>query len=97
MEDLYPLVNYLSGLSRIKLNDTEKEKIAAQLKDILGAAQKLQELDVTEVLPTTHVLFQWSSRDDLVQESLPVEEALRNAPRCEQTYILIPSLNTNGG
>ncbi len=94
MEELYPLVDYLSSLSRIKLSGEEKDLIAGQLKDILGAAQKVQELDTREVPPTTHVLFQWRTREDAPAESLSVEEVLRNVPEREGSLVKVPRIKS---
>jgi len=92
MEELYSLVDYLSILSRIKLSGEEKEQNASQLKDILGAAQKVQELDTDGVPPTTHVHYQERNREDEPGESLPVEEVLCNARDREGSFIKVPRI-----
>jgi len=94
VEELYSLVDHLSNLSRIKLSSEEKDLIAGQLKDILGAAQKVQELDTGGVPPTTHVFYQWRTREDVPAESLPVEEVLRNVPERESSLVRVPRIKS---
>ena len=47
-------VSYVAHLARMHLSDAEKQKISAQLKDILAYVAKLNELDVSKVDPTAH-------------------------------------------
>jgi aspartyl-tRNA(Asn)/glutamyl-tRNA(Gln) amidotransferase subunit C len=74
-------VLHVARLARLQLSDAEVERFQGQLSAILDAVSKVQELDLADVPPTSHpleVVNVW--RDDEPRPSLPVEEALANAP-----------------
>jgi len=55
--------------------------MGAELSGILGHVDLIQELDLDDVEPTTHVVsLENVMRDDVPRPSLPLEEALREAP-----------------
>jgi len=55
--------------------------MGAELSGILGHVDLIQELDLDDVEPTTHVVsLENVMRDDVPRPSLSVEEALREAP-----------------
>ena len=74
-------VLHVARLARLELSDPEVERFQGQLSAILDAVSKVQELDLADVPPTSHpldVVNVW--RDDEPRPSLPVDEALANAP-----------------
>lgn len=74
-------VEHVARLARMRLSDDEIEHMRAQLSDILGHIQTLQEVDVEGVLPTAQVTgLSTVWRDDEVHPPLPPEQALANAP-----------------
>ena len=86
-------VERVAHLARLELSEEEKEKFAEQLSDILDHAEKLKELDTSDVEPMAHVqpvnnVF----REDEVQESLDCEEALANAPEAEKGMFKVPQI-----
>jgi aspartyl-tRNA(Asn)/glutamyl-tRNA(Gln) amidotransferase subunit C len=48
-------VEHVARLARLALTEEEKERYTAQLSSILGYIEKLNELDTTDVPPTSHV------------------------------------------
>ena len=55
--------------------------MGAELSGILGHVDLIQELDLDDVEPTTHVVsLENVMRDDVPRPSLSLEEALREAP-----------------
>ena len=71
--------------------DEEVERLGAQLNAILEAVGKVAELDLEGVEPTAHPLELvnvWA--EDEPRSSLPVEEALANAPEREQDFFKVP-------
>ncbi|MBM9603935.1 Asp-tRNA(Asn)/Glu-tRNA(Gln) amidotransferase subunit GatC [Desulfopila inferna] len=83
-------VEHVAHLARLNLSEDELEKMTIQLDTILNYAAKLEELDATGIEPTTHS-FSISNafRDDVVRESLPREESLRNcAVRNDEAFIV---------
>jgi len=74
-------VRHVARLARLHLEPEEVERMRRELSAILEAVERIQELDLAEVPPTTHVLaLENVLRDDVPRPSLPVEEALREAP-----------------
>jgi aspartyl-tRNA(Asn)/glutamyl-tRNA(Gln) amidotransferase subunit C len=84
-------VLHVARLARLELSDAEVERFREQLSAILDAVSKVQELDLADVPPTSHpldVVNVW--RDDEPRPSLPVEEALANAPATEDGMFKVP-------
>jgi aspartyl-tRNA(Asn)/glutamyl-tRNA(Gln) amidotransferase subunit C len=84
-------VLHVARLARLALTDEEVERLGAQLNAILEAVGKVSELDLEGVEPTAHPLDLvnvWA--EDEPRPSLPVEEALANAPDCEQGFFKVP-------
>lgn len=71
-------VRYIAHLSRVNLEDHEAERLTKDLEHILQYIEKLKELDVTDVKPTSHVLpLQNVYREDNVRPSLSQEEVMK--------------------
>jgi aspartyl-tRNA(Asn)/glutamyl-tRNA(Gln) amidotransferase subunit C len=71
----------IAKLARLILTDAEVDALATDLGSILAYVQKLKELDVSEVLPTSHAIelpTKW--RADKPVPGLTHERALANAP-----------------
>jgi aspartyl-tRNA(Asn)/glutamyl-tRNA(Gln) amidotransferase subunit C len=74
-------VERIAALAHLELTDEEKALFTRQLADILAYAQQLQAVDTSGVPATAHVdAAHGSERDDVVGQSLPVADALANAP-----------------
>jgi aspartyl-tRNA(Asn)/glutamyl-tRNA(Gln) amidotransferase subunit C len=84
-------VLHVARLARLELSEAEVERFRGQLSAILDAVSKVQELDLADVPPTSHpleVVNVW--RDDEPRPSLPVEEALANAPDRDGDLFRVP-------
>ncbi len=82
---------HVARLARLELRDEEVDRLGAQLNDILAAVSKVSELDLSGVPPTSHpldVVNVWA--DDVPRPSLPVADALANAPEREGSYFKVP-------
>jgi aspartyl-tRNA(Asn)/glutamyl-tRNA(Gln) amidotransferase subunit C len=74
-------VEHVARLARLHLADEELERMRAQLDRILAYIDKLRELDVEGVEPTSHAVPLVNvMRDDEPRPCLPRDEALANAP-----------------
>lgn len=87
-------VEHVARLAHLSLTAEEAERYREQLSSILGYIEKLQQLDVTDVPPTTHAVEVKTTplRPDEPRPSLPPDEALANAPQRESTYFLVPRI-----
>ena len=75
-------VRHVARLARLHLEPDEERRMVDELSGILEHVDAIQALDLDDVPPTTHVLaLENVMRDDEPRPSLPVEEALREAPR----------------
>jgi aspartyl-tRNA(Asn)/glutamyl-tRNA(Gln) amidotransferase subunit C len=83
-------VRKVAHLARLRLSDEELKRMQQQLSSILDYMQMLQEADVEGVPPTAQVTDVVNvMRPDEVRPSLPVEEALANAPARENGYFKV--------
>ena len=87
-------VAHLARLSRLALDDTELDGLAAHLDVILGAvAQISQVTDAADVPPTTHAVpLQNVTRPDVVVASLDRDAVLAGAPEAEDGRFRVPRI-----
>jgi aspartyl-tRNA(Asn)/glutamyl-tRNA(Gln) amidotransferase subunit C len=86
-------VMYVAQLARLSLPEEQIEMYQAQLDQILDYIDRLNQVDTTDVKPTSHVIpITNVFREDQVKESLPVEEVLANAPQKESLSFCVPKV-----
>jgi aspartyl-tRNA(Asn)/glutamyl-tRNA(Gln) amidotransferase subunit C len=86
-------VEHVARLARLELSEEEKARMTDQLDAILGYVDKLNQLDTSTVEPMTTVIPMVSvMREDEVRPSLPLEEALANAPDREDAFFRVPRI-----
>lgn len=86
-------VKHVAHLARLDFNEEEIEHFAYQLDEIIHFAEKLNEVDTGNVEPTSHVLeVRNILREDEKKESLPRENALKNAPDQKDGQFKVPSV-----
>ena len=86
-------IKYVAHLARLHLTPDEEKKLGAQLGNILGYIEKLNQLDVSGVEPTAHAVPMVNvTRPDETRPSLPHEEALRNAPAQANGLFIVPKI-----
>jgi len=84
-------VEHVAKLARLHLSEEEKREMSEKLSQILSYMDKLNELETDQIPPTSHVIeVKNVFRDDEVLPSLPVEEALQNAPDRVNGYFRVP-------
>ncbi len=86
-------VKHVAHLARLAVTEEEAEQMRKELDAIITFAEQLNELDTTNVKPTSHVLKMVNVlREDVAAEGLPVEEVVKNAPDQQDGYIRVPSI-----
>ena len=86
-------VDHVARLARLDLTEAERERMQAELTQILGHADKIQALDLEGVPPTSHSLpLSNVFRPDIARPSLPLEEAIANAPEAEDGRFRVPRI-----
>ncbi|MGH9383393.1 MAG: Asp-tRNA(Asn)/Glu-tRNA(Gln) amidotransferase subunit GatC [Vicinamibacterales bacterium] len=73
-------VKRIANLARLELTPAELSLFTQQLSDILVYVEQIQSLDTSGVAPTSHVLNRPVDRDDREAPTLPLADALANAP-----------------
>jgi aspartyl-tRNA(Asn)/glutamyl-tRNA(Gln) amidotransferase subunit C len=86
-------VEHVAELARLELTAAEKEQFIAQLNNILAYFEKLNELDTSDVEPTSQVIPMSNVfRDDAVQPSLDRTKVLQNAPEESHLFFKVPRI-----
>jgi len=85
-------VLHVARLARLELTDDEVQRMSSELSDVLGHIEKIGELDLDGVAPTTHVVAVTNAlRPDVVEPSLARDVALEQAPEVADAGFLVPS------
>ena len=85
-------IEHIAKLARLKLSEEELEKYRAQLSDVFGYIDQLQEVDTTNVEPTAQVTgLENGFREDEVKDWDKEErnEALKQAPELEDHQVKV--------
>lgn len=86
-------VEHVAKLARLELQPEEKETFTGQLNAILQYMDKLNELDTTDVEPTSHALPLVNvMREDEPRPSWPIEQVMLNAPDEEDGQFKVPAV-----
>jgi aspartyl-tRNA(Asn)/glutamyl-tRNA(Gln) amidotransferase subunit C len=85
-------VLHVARLARLELDDAELEKMAGELSGILEHVDRIGELDLEDVAPTSHVVeLENVLRADEPEPCLPREIALEQAPDPTDGAFRVPS------
>jgi aspartyl-tRNA(Asn)/glutamyl-tRNA(Gln) amidotransferase subunit C len=85
-------VLHVARLSRLELSDDEVGKMAAELSTVLGHIEKISELSLDDVPPTSHVVEVANAlRPDVPTPCLPRDVVLSEAPAVQDGGFLVPS------
>ena len=75
-------VSYVAKLARLNLTEAETRLYQKQLDEVLAYANKLAEVDVSDVEAAAHAVPIFNVfREDQARDWFTAEEALSNAPR----------------
>jgi aspartyl-tRNA(Asn)/glutamyl-tRNA(Gln) amidotransferase subunit C len=90
-------VEHVAKLARLDLSDDEIARLRAQLAQILEHAARVGEVAAADVPPTASPIPRANVyRDDVPEPSLPVDEALRNAPERDGDRFRVPRIAETG-
>ena len=86
-------VEHVAALAQLSPDEATKDRLLEQMNDILAYMDKLNELDTSKVEPTMHAMPMTNVfRDDVLGASLEREQALKNAPKTDGEYFLVPRI-----
>lgn len=88
------MTEHVAKLARLSFREDEIMEFISQLNQILEHVEKLDELDTSNVPPTSHMFFtKTPMREDNVREDAsPVEGLLDNAPRRQGNFYVVPRI-----
>jgi aspartyl-tRNA(Asn)/glutamyl-tRNA(Gln) amidotransferase subunit C len=85
-------VLHVARLARLSLSDAEVERFSGELSDVLEHVERIGELDLEGVAPTSHVVaLENVLRADEPRPSLDRERALEPAPERSPDGFRVPS------
>ena len=83
-------VDKIAHLARLDLAEDEKQEMIGDMNKILDFMAKLNEVDTSGVEPLVYMSTDVNVfRDDVVKQLITHEEALENAPKHDDKYILV--------
>ncbi len=88
-------VEKLADLLMIGLTDAETEMVFDEFEVIDANINKINEIEgIDEVEPMTHALddFEFELRDDVVEESISIEELLQNSDDTDDREVSVPKV-----
>jgi len=90
-------IQHVAKLARLALTEDERAALATQLGQILEHAALVGEVAAADVPPTASPIPRVNVlRDDVAEPSLPVDEALRNAPERDGERFRVPRIAETG-
>ena len=83
-------VKKIAKLSRIKMTDDQLKNMRVELENIFNHIDVIQKADTENIEPTGHSADLDSIfREDVIEKSASVKEALKNAPKQEDGYFTV--------
>jgi len=86
-------VDKLADLAKLEFDAESKKEIVKDLSRVLDFVGKLNELDTENVEPLVYMTDETNvlRKDEVVQE-ITQQDALRNAPKKDSDYIIVPKV-----
>jgi len=86
-------VRKVANLARLELTSDEETQFTTQLGSILDYIEQLNQLDVTNVAPTTRAIDVSNvTREDILQPYPEREAILNSAPQQEGDFFRVPKI-----
>ena len=93
MEVNEQLVDRLAGLSKLRFEKEEKQKLIVDLGNILKLVDKLNEVDTTGIEPLVYLNTETNVlRADVIEHEITKAEALKNSPIKDSDYFKVPKV-----
>ena len=87
------VIEHVAGLARLNLTEQEKERLTAEMAEVISYVDKLNELDTADVKPMEHVIpIRNVLREDKAAKSLDRDKILANAPSHEDGCFKVPKV-----
>lgn len=83
----------IAHLARLEVNEQDNDKMLKDINGMIAFVDKLNEVNTDGVEPLTtmsHEINAW--REDEIKSDLNHEQALKNAPKKDKDYFLVPKI-----
>jgi aspartyl-tRNA(Asn)/glutamyl-tRNA(Gln) amidotransferase subunit C len=86
-------VEHVAQLARLRFDEAQLEMFMQQMNSILEYFDKLQDLDTSDIEPTSHaVVMNNVFRDDVAEKLFDKNLMLENAPEKEKGCFKVPKI-----
>lgn len=87
------LLNKLEKLSALKIAESKREQVAAQLSEIVSFVESLNELDLSQFEASANVTPGGTPlRADKPKQSDVIEAVLKEAPQTSEHFFIVPKI-----
>lgn len=87
------MLKKIAPLAKLKFTDEEREQLTKERSPILASVEKLKELDLEQVPPTSYMTELTNvMREDEMKTSLTQEEASLNVPARPDDFFSVPKV-----
>ncbi len=87
------IIDKLADLAKLEFDESSREEIMRDLKEIISFFEKLQEVDTAGVEPLIHISEGENHlRKDIVKTEITQDDALKNAPLHDGSHIKVPKV-----
>ncbi len=87
-------VKHIAELAELEFSEKDIEKITSQIERILDHVANVSSVNTEGILPTSHVLnIKNVFREDMAEESVTQESALKNAPDEANDGFKVPKID----
>lgn len=85
-------IDHIASLARLSFTEEEKDVFVEQFQRIVEYVDIIQSLDLDGVEPLEHIGTGTENvfRDDESRPSIPLDEALLNAPKRNESFFKVP-------
>lgn len=83
------MVKYLAELGKLEISETELEKTAKEMTDIINLMDTVKEIDITyDALKDNHGVYLNDLREDISAPSMETEKILQNAISSNNCFVV---------
>lgn len=83
----------IAHLARLQIKPEEEDALLNSMDSVLSWMEQLDEVNTEGVEPLIHMMDEENNwREDAAENTLSREDALRNAPSRNATYIMVPKV-----
>ena len=88
------LIEKLSKLSGLEIDEARKENLKSELVDIINFVENLNEIDVSGIEATFNTVEGGTPlrEDEANQDKQRAQKILENAPKSEDGYFIVPKI-----